>query len=388
MAIDLQWPYKRHHEVFAGAHRYAQEQGGWKFILDEYPELTLESNQSKAAYDGIIGRATPRLAAAAQTAGVPLVNVWHNSPVTEAPLIVPDFKAAGMMAAEHLLARGFEHFGFLGRRRERGPRKQLSGFREALGKAGFSCPSLMVSASYPNNDANWRKFTAKLDEWMDKWSGPTGLNTSYDLLARHVACACDRRGLNVPQDVALVGTHNETVICNHPEPSLTSIDLGYERVGYRAAGLLDEMMQGAAAPREPIRIPAVGIIPRRSTDSLAVDDEMVASALRFISEHSHEPIRVAHVAENLHVARRTLERRFSKRLGRSVAGEIARLRVERAKRKLVETKATIKSIAREFGFADSLQMAVVFNRLEGMSPSVYRRKHRRESTAGAGSFTV
>jgi hypothetical protein len=33
-------------------------------------------------------------------------------------------------------------------------------------------------------------------------------------------------------------------------------------------------------------------------------------------------------------------------------------------------------------------MAVVFNRLEGMSPSVYRRKHRRESTAGAGSFTV
>jgi LacI family transcriptional regulator len=377
MAIDLQWPYKRHHEVFAGAHRYAQEQGGWKFILDEYPELTLESNQSKAAYDGIIGRATPRLAAAAQTAGVPLVNVWHNSPVTEAPLIVPDFKAAGMMAAEHLLARGFEHFGFLGRRRERGPRKQLSGFREALGKAGFSCPSLMVSASYPNNDANWRKFTAKLDEWMDKWSGPTGLNTSYDLLARHVACACDRRGLNVPQDVALVGTHNETVICNHPEPSLTSIDLGYERVGYQAAELLDEIMGGSAAPREPILIPPGELIPRRSSDSLAVEDEMVASALRFISEHSHEPIRVGHVAEHLHVARRTLERRFSKRLGRSIAAEIARLRVERAKRKLVETKAPIKSIAHEFGFAGSLQMAVVFKRIEGVTPSIYRRQRRK-----------
>ncbi len=379
MAIELEWPYKRHHEVFAGAHRYAQEQGGWKFVLDEYPELALESKRSRTKYDGIIGRATPRLAAAARAAGVPVVNVWNNSPVSDIPLVVPDFRAAGQMGATHLLARGFEHFGFLGRRREKGPKSQLKGFREVLDEAGFACPSLMVSAGYPDSAAKWQRFTARLDAWMDKWSGPTGLNCSYDLLARHVACVCDTRGLNVPQDVALVGSHNETVICLHPEPSLTSIDMGYERVGYRAAQLLDEIMNGAAPPQGPVLIQPTGLIPRRSSDSLAVDDELVASALRFISEHSHERIRVGHVAEHLHVARRTLERRFSDRLGRSIAAEIARLRVERAKRKLVETKASIKSIAREFGFADSLQMAVVFNRLEGVSPSVYRRRHRRTS---------
>ena len=378
MAVELSWPYKRHHDVFAGSHRYAQEQGGWKFILDEYPELTLEADLSKPSYDGIIGRATPRLAAAARAAGIPLVNVWNNSPVTDVPLVVPDFKAVGRLAAEHLLARGFEHFAFLGRKREKGSKEQLSGFRAVLKTEGFSCPALMVPAPYSATPSNWRKFIERLDEWMGAWSSPTGVNTSYDLLARHVACACERSGLHVPQDVALVGTHNEAVICLHPEPSLTSIDLGYEQVGYHAAGLLNDMMEGSAAPEEPIRIPPVGIMPRRSTDSLAVDDDMVASAMRFITEHSHEPIRVGHVAQNVGVARRMLERRFSKRLGRSIAHEIARLRVERAKRKLIETKASIKSIATEFGFADSLQMAVVFNRLEGMSPSVYRRKNRRK----------
>ena len=377
VAVDLQWPYKRHHEVFAGAHRYAQEQGGWKFIPDLYAELTLESKRSKAAYDGIIGRVTPQLAGAARSAGVPLVNVWHASPVNDAPLVTPDFEAAGRMAAEHLLARGFERFGFLGIQRQNSTKEGLAGFRAVLRTAGFSCSTLMVSTNSESTAKKWRKFTARLDEWMDGWSCPMGVCAAYDLSARHVACACDRRGLNVPQDVALIGTHNEPVICLHPEPSLTSIDLGYERVGYRAAELLDEMMSGAATPTEPIYLPPAELIPRRSTDSLAVEDEMVASALRFISEHSHEPIQVGHVAEGVRAPRRTLERRFSTSLGRSVAGEIARLRVERAKRKLVETKASIKSIAREFGFSNSLQMAVVFNRLEGMSPSVYRRQHRR-----------
>jgi LacI family transcriptional regulator len=377
MAVDLQWPYKRHHEVFAGAHRYAQEQGGWKFILDLYAELTLESKQSRAMYDGIIGRVTPQLAGAARAAGVPLVNVWHASPVSGVPLVTPDFEAAGRMAAEHLLARGFERFGFLGIQRQNSAKEGLAGFRAVLRAAGFSSSTLMVSANTESTATNWLKFTARLDEWMDGWSCPMGVFAACDLSARHVACACDRRGLNVPQDVALIGTHNEPVICLHPEPSLTSIDLGYERVGYRAAELLYAMMGGAAAPTEPIYLPSAELIPRRSTDSLAVEDQMVASALRFISEHSHEPIQVGHVAEGLHAPRRTLERRFSASLGRSVASEIARLRVERAKRKLVETKASIKSIAREFGFSNSLQMAVVFNRLEGMSPSVYRRQHRR-----------
>jgi len=375
--LDLEWPYKRHHEVFAGTHRYGQEQGGWKFILDEYPEVSLEARRSGAAYDGIIGRATPRLASATQAAGVPLVNVWHNSPVTNVPLVAPDFKAAGRMAAEHLLARGFQHFAFLGRRREKSAKERLAGFSAVLAEAGFSCSVLMVTERYADTAANWRKFTKRLDSWMDEWSGPTGLSASYDLLARHVACACDRRGINVPQDVALVGAHNETVICLHPEPSLTSIDLGYERVGYQAAELLDRLMDGQAPPTEPQLTAPVKLISRQSTDSYAVDDSLVARALLFIAEHGHEAIKVSDVVDAMPASRRALERRFQTAMRRSIAEEITRLRLERAKRRLVESDESIKSVAGAAGFSNPTHFYRAFLRVEGVCPTEYRRERRK-----------
>lgn len=69
-----------------------------------------------------------------------------------------------------------------------------------------------------------------------------------DTTARHVATACRRHGLNVPTDVAVVANMNETAVCLNPEPSLTSVDVGYERLGYEAARLLDRLMDGEPPP--------------------------------------------------------------------------------------------------------------------------------------------
>ena len=375
--LELDWPYKRQRGVFAGTQQYAQECGRWECILDPYAEQSLEGGRSRPGYDGVIARVTPRLAQAARRASVPLVNVWVNSSATDVPLVAPDFEAVGRMAARHLMARGFCQFGFLGFSRQRAVKTQRTAFEATLAEAGFPCSSLMVPVGYAARPANWQVFKARMDEWIDSWTPPIGVGVSYDLLCRYLACACRGRGVQVPRDAALVGTHNEPVICAHPEPSLSSIELGYERVGYRAAELLDEMMDGARAPGEPVLVEPVALLPRRSSDALAVEDEMVAAALRFISEHSHQPIRVSHVAKGLNVTRRTLERRFRAVLDRSIAEEIARLRVERAKRRLAESRTPIKLLAVEAGFGDATQMCTVFKRVEGVTPSAYRRNHRR-----------
>ena len=380
--LDLNWPYKRHHGVFAGTQEYARQCGRWECILDAYVEQSLEGGRSRPAYDGIIARVTPRLAQAARRASVPLVNVWVSSPVTDVPLVAPDLEAVGRMAARHLMARGFRQFGFLGFIRQRGVKAQRTAFEATLAEAGLSCSSLLVPVGYTERPANWQVFRARMDEWIESWTPPIGVSVSYDLLCRYLACACRRRGVQVPRDAALLGTHNEPLICAHPEPSLSSIELGYERVGYRAAELLDKMMDGAPEPGKPVLLEPVALLPRRSSDALAVDDQMVAAALRFISEHSHERIRVSDVVESLHVTRRTLERRFRAVLGRSIAEEIGRLRVERAKRRLTDSKTPIKRLAVEAGFGDGPQMCAVFKRIEGVTPSVYRRNHRRAAYTG------
>jgi hypothetical protein len=72
------------------------------------------------------------------------------------------------------------------------------------------------------------------------------------------------------------------------------------------------------------------------------------------------------------------ERRFRAVLGRSIADEIARLRIERAKRLLAESNTSIKRLAAEAGFSDARQMCDSFKRIEGTTPIAYRRQHQRK----------
>ena len=158
---------------------------------------------------------------------------------------------------------------------------------------------------------------------------------------------------------------------------MTSIDVGYAQVGYRAAAMLDRLMNGAEVPPEPELVAPAELIPRQTTDSFAADDPMVARAMRFIAENGHRPMQVNDVATAVATTRRTLERRFRESIGRSIAGEITRLRLERAKRRLVETDAPLKDIAKDAGFRVADHFYKVFARVEGMPPSRYREQHQR-----------
>jgi transcriptional regulator GlxA family with amidase domain len=109
-------------------------------------------------------------------------------------------------------------------------------------------------------------------------------------------------------------------------------------------------------------------------------DPVVAAAMRFIDRHLSRRIRVADVAAGIGVSsRRKLERSFRNGCGRSVAAEIRRLRILKAKRLLSETGLLVKQVAKESGFGDSIRLHEAFMRDAGMSPSAYREK----STTGA-----
>ena len=117
--LDLEWPYKRHAGIFAGTQQYAQEQG-WKSIIDEYADDTLPVRPAKSVpYDGIIARATRKLAQRSARGSVPVVNVWLSSPVWKSlPGVFADFSAVGRRAKRlSQAARGA--VGDVGEKRER-----------------------------------------------------------------------------------------------------------------------------------------------------------------------------------------------------------------------------------------------------------------------------
>jgi LacI family transcriptional regulator len=377
ISLELEWAYKRHLQLYAGCQQYADEVG-WLSSVNPAIERMLGDGKGERPYDGVLARANSALAAAAKQAGVPLVNVWLNTPVQDLPSVYPDYEASGVLAAEHLLGRGFRQFGYLGFLRDIDSEQQLAGFRKTTRNAGFPCTAQRFVADRLDGLAlGWEQFIADLGAWIDRWETPIGIFVSSDLYCRYLIDVCRAKGLHVSQDVAIIGTSNEPEICNSPEPSLTSIDMGYGQVGYRAAAMLDRLMSGGEPPSSPELVAPAELVPRRSTDVYASDDLLVARALRYISENSHLRIQVKDVASAVATTRRTLERRFSASAGRTIADEITRLRLERAKRRMVETDAPMKDVAVDAGFRNSDHFYKVFARIEGIPPTQYREERQQ-----------
>ncbi len=385
--LDLLWPYKRHAGIFAGTQRYAQEQG-WESTVDEYADNTLPERKSDSVrYDGIIARATKQLAERAARVNVPIVNTWASSPVRDKlPSVFSDAKASGRLRAEHLLSRGFHHFGALGSEGDVNRNLEANEFRRVIREAGFECTMADVSLAFMDTLANWHKTERSLRNWMDKWQRPIGINIGAENIGRIVVQMCRERGWRVPEDVAIIAGTNEETLCENPRPSLSSVDMGYNQVGYEAARLLDQLMdenekgkkkQKGTRP-EHILLPPKGLVVRESTDFFAVDDPLVAAAMEFIAANSSQQIGADDVAAGINIGIRTLQRQFSEYLGRPISAEIQRVRIERAKRELSQSRRPIKQIARDVGFGQSMRMYKVFVRELGVTPREYRKKRQAE----------
>jgi LacI family transcriptional regulator len=107
---------------------------------------------------------------------------------------------------------------------------------------------------------------------------------------------------------------------------MSSIALNTEKAGYEAAELLDKLMSGKKMRGQNIVVNTTHVVARQSTDILAVEDRIVAEAIRFVRQHSTEAIQVDDVVNHVAMSRRNLELRFHRALSRSIYSEIKRVR--------------------------------------------------------------
>ncbi|MFT5527636.1 MAG: LacI family transcriptional regulator [Pirellulaceae bacterium] len=382
LMLDLEWPYKRHASIFAGTQQFAEE-AGWHSIIDEFAHNTLPARQTKSIpYDGIIARANTELAVKATRLGVPVVNVWLSSPAWDMlPGVFADFTISGRLQAEHLLARGLRNFAAVIAFRNRGQDLELREFRRVVESEGCTCVSAKVPQSLSRSLAHWRKTERVIAAWMEEWQLPIGVTVRGEDLGRLIVQMCHERGWRVPQDVAIIAGQNEETLCEHPRPSLTSMEIGYERIGYESARLLQSLMDGEQPPTNPIFLSPQALVVRESTDFFAVKDELVAAALEFISANSHRRIGQDDVSRAVSAETRTLQLRFRKVLNRPIATEIRRVRIERAKRELTQSDRRLADIARDVGFGQAMRMREIFVRELGVTPSEYRKQRRLEPEA-------
>jgi LacI family transcriptional regulator len=196
---------------------------------------------------------------------------------------------------------------------------------------------------------------------------------------------CRRLGLSVPQQIAVLGVDNEDFICRHVKPPLSSVARNNHQEGYRAAAVLDRLMQGkSVSPVELIR-PA-GVVERESTDVIAVADDRVRKALDYVKRQLDSELDVNKVARHVDVSRRWLEYAFRDAVGESPYQYIRNRRLEWVGRLLAEDRTMkIAEIARRTGFTSAKQLTMSFQQWCGMSPRDYRRSLQPGEVAAASS---
>ena len=119
------------------------------------------------------------------------------------------------------------------------------------------------------------------------------------------------------------------------------------------------------------------IVTRRSTDVIAVSDETLRKAETLISRDLSSHFGPSQIASGLGMSLRKLNARSKSELGHSVLDEIVRLRVEAAKRMMLDSGVKLAAIAASTGFCNASYFSKVFRRLTGHAPNEWRALHRR-----------
>jgi LacI family transcriptional regulator len=378
VAIDFEWAYRRHHDVYAGIQAYAEQHhaNDWQLMPDNFPGAILTGKMRGPNYNAVIGRLSPELQDVVVDCGVPAVNVWIGSSAHgKVPSVLSDVAAGARMVVEHFAARGIRRIAHVGVRGDVACKLETAAMKAVTREHGFLFSDHRCPAENETDLHTWRSFCRRVDGWLKRWEPPLGVFCHYDAICRQLSAVMMRAGWQIPDQVCLVGSGNNTIICESISPALSSVHPGYRQVGYQAAKLLDAQMRGEPMPSEPILIPPLEIAMRRSTDVFAVPDPSVAAALRYMAENCNLCLNVNQVAARVGVGRRTLERRFRAVLGRSIIQELNRLRVERMKRFLIETEDPVKGLVSQAGFGSAEQMRLVFREVTGMTPRKFREQH-------------
>ena len=321
--------------------------------------------------DGIIARIeNERIEDAVASTNLPVVNVSTARLRRSFPTVASSSDGVSRAAADHLLDRGFRSFGFCGDVRFDWSVRHQSNFGRYLKAAGFVVDNF---DSKLGDADDWRLEQEKLIQWVSRIAKPAGIFACYDIRGQQLLDVCRQIGIRVPDELAVIGHHNDELLCDLCDPPLSSVIPNSRRAGYEAAKILDQLMNGASMLPSITSIEPIGICARRSTDRIVVEDEQIANALRFIRDHAFDGIGVEDVLRTVALSRTVLERRFQKLLGRSPYEEILRLRIERVKELLTTTDLSIADIARQLGFSGVEYLSALFKKKLGVSPRQFRR---------------
>jgi len=182
---------------------------------------------------------------------VPVVAIDPHTGHSGEPTVDADNHGGAVLATEYLLRLGHRRIAHLGGRPDlESARLREQGFRAAMASAGVPVDEELVrNAGYRAESA-----TAPAHELLTMADRPTAIFAANDLSAIRTMEVARELGLDVPDDVSVVGFDNvpESALAS---PALTTVDQPLRAMGATALGLLVRILKGEEVDATHVRLP-------------------------------------------------------------------------------------------------------------------------------------
>jgi LacI family transcriptional regulator len=225
---------------------------GYRLVLsstgsDPKDQIDLLASLNRGFADGLIMsplRVPEELGAQLRSSRFPIVIIGSLPPGVELDNVRADSVAGIELAVAHLVAQGRERVAFVN-----GPVDTVPGAARLNGYL-----TALTTRNLPHNadaQVNARDFTYKAGlkaaTALLEQSTPDAIVCANDLLAIAALNVATRRGLRIPDDIAIVGM-DDTDIADLANPAITSVDLGATKRAKAAAKLLLRRLDKPDAP--------------------------------------------------------------------------------------------------------------------------------------------
>lgn len=200
---------------------------------------------------------------------------------------------------------------------------------------------------------------------------PMAIFVAFDLLATNVLKVCRKASLSIPGDAVVLSVDNDSALCENTSPTLSSIRLAHENLGYSAAKALNALMTGKRI-KTIEELPPLDVIVRNSTTYLPPARLLVERAMRIIEDNKAKGIRVTDIARQLGVSPSLLKLRFHQTRNCSLRDTLIATRLDEVTRLLKTSDYPIGQIAKMCGFSSSVVLNHLFRKKFGTSPHKWR----------------
>ncbi len=376
-------------EVLAGiAAHLSSTRASWDLFLEEDFRLRLPGIETWQG-DGIIADFDdPTVAAALSRSRIPVVAVGGSYEDESAyPLGVPyvatdNFKLI-KLAYDHLIEAGLRRFALFSlpeAMENRWAQERENAFRSLMRRDKMEAE---IYRGQGTSAPSWDEAVEQQIKWLHSLPKPVGIIAVSDARARQLLQACMIAGIEVPEQVGLIGIDNDPLARMLTRIPLSSVIQGAQEMGRAAAHLLDQMLNGARLSGTRILVPPAGINVLASSRHEPAKHPHVMRARHFIRQYACQGIKTGQVADYVGISRSSLESHFRQELACSVHDEILRFKLDAATTILAAGECNIADVARNCGFTSVQYMHAVFKRELGCTPRAYQDRANKNFRADA-----